>query len=126
MRSRGRRWVAVGHSQGGLASWSVAEIQASLKDPDYLGAISVSGAADIKSILEQMGNPDSSAAYYLVYMAYAIHARSPAFKPSQMLAGKALERYADTTIPETLIRYSVGIEDAADLIADLDRALASI
>ncbi|MGO9991483.1 MAG: lipase family protein [Steroidobacteraceae bacterium] len=93
----GSRWVAVGHSQGGLASWSVAEMQASLKDPDYLGAISVSGAADIKSILEQMGNPDSSAAYYLVYMAYAIHARSPAFKPSQMLAGKALERYTDTT-----------------------------
>jgi cystathionine gamma-synthase len=29
-------------------------------------------------------------------------------------------------IPETLIRYSVGIEDAADLIADLDQALARI
>jgi cystathionine gamma-synthase len=27
-------------------------------------------------------------------------------------------------IPESLIRYSVGIEDAADLMADLDRALA--
>jgi cystathionine gamma-synthase len=29
-------------------------------------------------------------------------------------------------IPETLIRYSVGIEDAGDLIADLDQALAAI
>jgi cystathionine gamma-synthase len=29
-------------------------------------------------------------------------------------------------IPETLIRYSVGIEDPADLIADLDQALAAI
>jgi len=29
-------------------------------------------------------------------------------------------------IPETLIRYSVGIEDPADLIADLDRALAAL
>jgi pimeloyl-ACP methyl ester carboxylesterase len=93
----GHRWVAVGHSQGGLAAWSVAEMQASLKDKDYLGAISVSGAANIQSILEQMGNPDSSAAYYLVYMAYAIHARSPEFKTSQMLAGKALERYPDVT-----------------------------
>ena len=37
----------------------------------------------------------------------------------------AAER-ARAGIPETLIRYSVGIEDAADLIADLDRALASI
>jgi pimeloyl-ACP methyl ester carboxylesterase len=93
----GRRWVAVGHSQGGLAAFSVAEMQASLKDPDYLGAISVAGAADIKAILEQMGNPDSSAAYYLVYMAYAIRARSPDFQPSQMLAGKALARYAQVT-----------------------------
>src|SRR5580693_4438424 len=37
----GRRWVVIGHSQGGLAAWSVAEMQATLHDPDYLGAISV-------------------------------------------------------------------------------------
>jgi len=29
-------------------------------------------------------------------------------------------------IPESLIRYSVGIEDARDLIADLDRALSGV
>jgi cystathionine gamma-synthase len=36
------------------------------------------------------------------------------------------EERARAGIPETLIRYSVGIEDSEDLIADLDRALASI
>jgi cystathionine gamma-synthase len=36
------------------------------------------------------------------------------------------EERARAGIPETLIRYSVGIEDARDLIADLDRALAAI
>jgi cystathionine gamma-synthase len=36
------------------------------------------------------------------------------------------EERARAGIPETLIRYSVGIEDSNDLIADLDRALASI
>ena len=30
-------------------------------------------------------------------MAYAIHVRSPDFKPSDMLLGKALERYPDVT-----------------------------
>jgi cystathionine gamma-synthase len=35
------------------------------------------------------------------------------------------EERARAGIPETLIRYSVGIEDAGDLIADLDRALAA-
>jgi pimeloyl-ACP methyl ester carboxylesterase len=93
----GRRWVVIGHSQGGITAWSVAEMQATLKDPDYLGAISVSGAADPQAILAQMGEPDSSAAFYLVYMAYAIHARSPDFKPSDMLVGKALESYPDVT-----------------------------
>jgi cystathionine gamma-synthase len=37
----------------------------------------------------------------------------------------AAER-ARAGIPENLIRYSVGIEDTADLIADLDRALRRI
>ena len=36
------------------------------------------------------------------------------------------EERARAGIPETLIRYSVGIEDAGELIADLDQALAAI
>ncbi|MGH8249864.1 MAG: cystathionine gamma-synthase family protein [Steroidobacteraceae bacterium] len=35
------------------------------------------------------------------------------------------EERADAGIPEGLVRYSTGIEDVADLIADLDEALAS-
>jgi pimeloyl-ACP methyl ester carboxylesterase len=93
----GRRWVAVGHSQGGFAVWGVAEMEAAIRDRDYLGAISVAGASDVKTILEQMGDPDSAAAFYLVYIAYAIHVHAPDFQPSDMLAGKALERYADIT-----------------------------
>jgi pimeloyl-ACP methyl ester carboxylesterase len=95
--SLGRRWVVVGHSQGGLAAWSVAEMEATLRDPDYLGAISVAGASDPKAILEQMGEPDSSAAFYLVYLAYGIHVHTPAFQASEMLVGKALERYTEVT-----------------------------
>jgi pimeloyl-ACP methyl ester carboxylesterase len=91
------KWVAIGHSQGGLATWSVAEMQAKLHDPNYLGAISVAGAADLKFILSQMGDADSSAAYYLTYMAYAIHARTPQFGPADMLIGTALERYHAAT-----------------------------
>ncbi|MCB9450265.1 MAG: cystathionine gamma-synthase family protein [Anaerolineaceae bacterium] len=37
-----------------------------------------------------------------------------------------LEERAAMGIPETLIRYSTGIEDTADLIADLERALAGV
>ncbi len=95
--SLGRRWVAVGHSQGGVTAWSVAEMQAALRDPDYLGAISVAGAAEPRAILQAMGEPGEWAAFYLVYLAYGIHARTPEFQPSDMLVGQALERYTDVT-----------------------------
>jgi hypothetical protein len=40
-------------------------------------------------------------------MAYAIHARSPDFQPSDMLVGKALERYPDVTGPRSLRRQTL-------------------
>jgi pimeloyl-ACP methyl ester carboxylesterase len=95
--SLGRKWAVVGHSQGGLAAWSVAEMETALHDPDYVGAVSVAGAANLKEILTEMGDPGNSTAYYLEYMAYAIHARSPAFQPADMLAGVALRLYPDVT-----------------------------
>jgi pimeloyl-ACP methyl ester carboxylesterase len=95
--SLGRRWVVIGHSQGGLAAWSVAEMQAALHDPDYLGAVSVAGAGDLKTILTGMADPRSGAAFYTTYMAFAIHVLSPEFKPSDMLQGGALARYGNAT-----------------------------
>jgi pimeloyl-ACP methyl ester carboxylesterase len=93
----GRAWVVVGHSQGGLAAWGVAELEAKLHDPDYRGAVSVAGAADLRDVLKSMSGSGKDAAFYLAYMAYAVHAQSPHFKPEQMLAGAALDRYADVT-----------------------------
>jgi pimeloyl-ACP methyl ester carboxylesterase len=95
--SLGRRWVAVGHSQGGLAAWGVAELEAVRHDPDYLGAISVAGGGNIEGILRSMSDTSSSAAYYLMYMAYAIHAASPEFRPEAMLAGHGLKEYSAAT-----------------------------
>lgn len=95
--SLGRRWAAVGHSQGGLAVWGVAELEASLHDPDYLGAISVAGGVNIEGIVRAMSDTSSSASYYLMYNAYAIHAASPEFRPEQMLVGRGLKEYPAAT-----------------------------
>jgi cystathionine beta-lyase/cystathionine gamma-synthase len=48
-------------------------------------------------------------------------------QPSKMTHTQmsAKER-ARTGIPDTLVRVSVGIEDAEDLVSDFERALASI
>jgi pimeloyl-ACP methyl ester carboxylesterase len=95
--SLGRPWVVVGHSQGGLAAWSVAEMQATIHDPDYKGAVSIAGAGNLKEILSSMTTAGPAAAFYLSYMAYAVHAVTPSFKPDEMLAGAALERYPKAT-----------------------------
>jgi pimeloyl-ACP methyl ester carboxylesterase len=95
--SLARKWTAIGHSQGGIAMWGVAELQATLKDPDYLGAISVAGSGELRDTLTAMDQPSGFAAFYLVYMAYAIHALTPEFKASDMLVGKALGRYTAAT-----------------------------
>jgi pimeloyl-ACP methyl ester carboxylesterase len=95
--SLGRRWVVIGHSYGGLAAWSVAEMQATLHDPGYLGAISVAGATNLKLILTAMGKPGSALTYFLVYMAYGMHVRTPSFQASDMLVGTSLKRYPALT-----------------------------
>ncbi len=91
------RWVAIGHSQGGLAAWGIAEMQAELKDPNYLGAISVAGTAEMTELLGMMGGSVNEATFYLTYMAYGVKARTPSFGVATMLDGAALKHYAAAT-----------------------------
>jgi pimeloyl-ACP methyl ester carboxylesterase len=91
--SLGRRWVADGHSQGGLAAWGVAEEESTLGDPDYLGAVSVSGAARPEELLTHLGDTPG-VGFYLAFMAYGVHARFPSFAMTDMLTPVAMQRYA--------------------------------
>src|SRR5579872_6149583 len=72
----GSKWVADGHSQGGLAAWGVAEAEAERHDPGYLGAVSVSGALQLHPLFTHMAETPG-VGFYLAFMAYAIHARFP-------------------------------------------------
>lgn len=92
----GRRWVVDGHSQGGLAAWGVAELEHGRRDPGYLGAVAVAPASRLRQTLTA-AHPSKAAGFYVDYLAWAIAALSPAFKPSDMLTGAALSRYADVT-----------------------------
>jgi pimeloyl-ACP methyl ester carboxylesterase len=92
----GRRWVVDGHSQGGLAAWGTAELEHSRRDPDYLGAVSVAGAARLEKLFLHLSQtPDVG--FYLAFMAYGIHARFPEFQPADMLTPSALRSYAAVT-----------------------------
>lgn len=92
----GARWVVDGHSQGGATAWRVATLEASLDDPDYLGAVSVSGSASLRDLIENIDGSHGGQ-YYLTYMAFGIQASYPKFRPDQFLTARALRHYRSAT-----------------------------
>jgi pimeloyl-ACP methyl ester carboxylesterase len=94
--SLGAKWVTDGHSQGGLAAFGVAETEHDLKDPDYLGAVSVAGVARETDFFSHLSNT-AGVGFYLAFMAAGIHARYPEFNPHDLLSDAVLEHYSDVT-----------------------------
>jgi pimeloyl-ACP methyl ester carboxylesterase len=94
--SLGAKWVADGHSQGGLAAFGVAEAEHGLKDPNYLGAVSVAGVVREVDFFSHLSDT-AGVGFYLAFMAAGIHARYPEFQPRDLLSDALLEHYADVT-----------------------------
>jgi pimeloyl-ACP methyl ester carboxylesterase len=93
----GKKWVVDGHSQGGLAAWGVAEREAVLKQPDYLGAVSVSAATLHDGWMVSHPNNSTDAGFYAAWVAFGIHARFAAFRPDDMLSAVGAKHYAAIT-----------------------------
>lgn len=83
----GRRWVVVGHSQGGAAAVKVAELEADRRDPGYLGAIALAGGGRIDQILEQMARTPNGG--YAAFFAYGLKAVYPDFEYAAVLTPEA-------------------------------------
>ena len=90
------RWVVDGHSQGGGAAWFVAQQEAILRDPNYLGAVAVAPALNVAWLIHSMG-PDNQASFYDVFVSYGIKARFPQFNVADMLTEPALAQYPAMT-----------------------------
>src|SRR3984893_8879245 len=43
-----KEWLVIGHSQGGLSSLGVAQLEGAVKDPNFLGTVSLAGASDLE------------------------------------------------------------------------------
>jgi alpha-beta hydrolase superfamily lysophospholipase len=94
----GRSWVAIGHSQGGVAVWGVAELEAKLKDPAYRGAISVAGDMSYESFeAHDAVTFDTITNMYWPLTAFGVKASYPSLDVARMLAPVMLERYEDIT-----------------------------
>jgi pimeloyl-ACP methyl ester carboxylesterase len=94
----GPRWVAIGHSQGGVAVWGVAELEAKLKDPTYRGAISVAGDMSYESFeAHDAVTFDTVTNLYWPLTAFGVKASYPSLDVARMLTPVMLERYEDVT-----------------------------
>jgi alpha-beta hydrolase superfamily lysophospholipase len=87
----GNKWVAAGYSQGGLAAVGVAEALSEDRDPNYLGAIAISGVAEVQEIFERLAQ--GPARRTLVFLAQGIKTVFPEFRVEEMLTDKAIPLY---------------------------------
>ncbi len=87
----GTKWVAAGYSQGGLAAVAVAEDGSEVGDPNYLGAIAISGVAEAQETFERLAR--GPAHRMLVFLAQGIKTVFPKFRVEEMLTDKAIPLY---------------------------------
>jgi pimeloyl-ACP methyl ester carboxylesterase len=93
----GKKWVAIGHSQGGIAVWGVAEREATLRDPTYAGGISVAGYMDTEAWASSVVVPDPETALYWPMQAFGIKASYPSFDVARMLTPAGMSVYEEVT-----------------------------
>jgi alpha-beta hydrolase superfamily lysophospholipase len=94
----GRKWVAIGHSQGGVAVWGVAELEVSRNDPEYAGAISVAGDMNYEAFEAHDAETfDANTDLYWPFMAFGIKASYPSFDVGRLLTPPVLARFKDVT-----------------------------
>jgi alpha-beta hydrolase superfamily lysophospholipase len=90
----GERWLVVGHSQGGLSSLGVAELEARIKDPNFLGTVALAGASDLQDAIDSILKVRLPVLNGLVaFWIYGVKTVYPEFRPQDVLTDKALSIY---------------------------------
>ena len=87
----GIKWVVVGYVQGSLVSVHVAQAGNEIGDPNYLGAIGISGIAQPEEFFERLAQGPSYP--MLVFLAQGIKTAYPEFRLDEMLTDKAMHLY---------------------------------
>jgi hypothetical protein len=88
--SLGQRWLAIGHSAGAHAMRGVAELQAHINDPSYLGIVSLSGLQDSRDpmVFISKNNP-----VLAIFICISVKELYPAFEYKDVLTEKGLELF---------------------------------
>ncbi|HWE22732.1 MAG TPA: alpha/beta fold hydrolase [Myxococcales bacterium] len=89
-----KRWVAIGHSQGGLSTLGVAQIEAAVADPNYLGAVALAGASDVEEASEALFRAKQPVLNgLLAFWVFGVKSVYPGFEPGDILNEGALSVY---------------------------------
>ncbi len=87
-----KKWVVVGHSQGGEAALGVAELQTAFRDRYYLGAVAVAPLTYLRDTLKAMVDVYPGTTGYLPMVAYSVSTLFPWVNLEDMLTSTALDR----------------------------------
>jgi hypothetical protein len=88
--SLGQRWLAIGHSAGAHTMRGVAELQADINDPSYLGIISLSGLQNSRDPMVSIAKMDPPLA---IFICISVKSHYPAFEYRDVLTPKGLKLF---------------------------------
>jgi len=90
-----QRWLVIGHSQGGLSTLGVAQIEGRIKDPNFLGSVALAGASDLQDAFDSVMKVRLPVLNGLVaFWIYGVKTVYPEFQPKDVLTDKALAIFA--------------------------------
>jgi pimeloyl-ACP methyl ester carboxylesterase len=92
-----KKWLVVGHSQGGLSSLGVAQLEAEIKDPNFLGTVSLAGASDLEDGIKAVERVQLPAVNgLLAFWVYGVKTLYPDLNLNDILTDKALAIYNES------------------------------
>lgn len=89
------KWVVIGHSQGGLSTLGVAQLEGAQRDPNFLGTVALAGASDLEDGIDAMlrvGQPVLNG--LLAFIVFGAKTIYPELELRDILTDTALARYA--------------------------------
>ena len=105
-----KRFIVIGHSQGGGAAWSVAQSAATHDIPGYIGAIAVS---PYTSVLEE---PNEFAKILAAAICPGLASAIPEFKPGDLLTAKGERRLEMVHQTGAAISSAVALLSGEDIL----------
>jgi alpha-beta hydrolase superfamily lysophospholipase len=89
-----QKWLVIGHSQGGLSSLGVAEVEGRIKDPNFLGTVALAGASDLQDGIESVLNARLPMLNGLVaFWVYGVKTVYPQLQLKDVLTDQAVALY---------------------------------